>query len=230
MFLNKARNLVFSGFIVLLTGCSAKVPEDLAVDNVETFAKENVETYSCEKIEGEFERELCTLTVIGQLLEENKLEEKHCKVITNIQNQADCYAYISDSQHDLDVCFNIEDKKMRNSCLGDIKRVFLPQTKIKNIELCEKLQADDKWLWANQCRLSYVLKNEILDIQICNTIDYPLAFYNCVKNIAHFNEQSKMCEKIKEIEPFPKNYPPLVFSVSGCKYWVKNNKSYKGLN
>jgi hypothetical protein len=224
---------VHKGFLVVavfLVSCSTyNIDENLTVETVQKIPHKNLETKKCEQISNILERELCTLTVIGKLLESDTLNIKHCDIISDEQIQADCYSYLSENDSDLGVCFKIENADLRTSCLGEIRRVFMPKTQIISLNLCEKLYADGKNLWANQCRFSYVLKNEILDITVCEKIDYPLAYYNCVKHISFFNQDASMCAKIKEIEPFPRNYPPLVFSENGCKYWVENNKSYEAL-
>ncbi|MAI07729.1 MAG: hypothetical protein CMF61_02110 [Magnetococcales bacterium] len=228
LFSKKALNILIVT-CALITGCSSNTTtknlEVTAVNLVEQPSK----TQLCESIENESERELCTLTAIGYLLQNNALSENDCKVITNVQNQADCFSYLSETSHRLDYCFNINDISLRDSCFGDAKRIFKPETIIESEALCEMFDKANKWLWANQCRLSYVLKHEVLDAKKCDKITYPLAFYNCVKNIAYFNEDASICVKINEKLPFPKNYPPLVFSESGCKYWVENKRSYKGL-
>ena len=212
--------------LFLVTGCSQITPNN---SNIQTVSVDEIETLACENIANDLERELCTLTAIGQLLEHNHLQEKHCDVISNKQNKADCYSYFSENTGNLYVCFKIDDLQLRDQCLGETRRIFQPETKIKSLNLCETFEENDKWMWANQCRLSYVLKNEVQDISTCNKITYPLGFYNCVKNIAFLNNDASLCSKVKEREPFPKNYPTLVFSENGCKYWVENKKSYKGL-
>lgn len=216
---------------MFVSACSLNAENNIVnvESNANTLENQKPKTLVCESIVGEAERELCTLTAIGNLLEHNNLSENDCHVISNKQNQADCFSYLTDATHNLKYCFNIKDITLRDSCFGDIKRIFSAENIIESDSLCDKFDKADKWLWANQCRLSYVLKNEILDANMCDKITYPLAFYNCVKNVAYFNNDSSMCIKINDRLPFPKNYPPLVFSESGCKYWVENKKSYKGL-
>lgn len=225
MFLKKVHKSLLVVSLFLMSCSSTHFNETTTIEP----ELKSVETKHCELAYEGLEQELCTLTVIGKLLEANSLTPKHCEVISNEQIHADCYSYVSDNNHNLDVCFNIENPELRKSCLGEMRRIFMPETSLKSLDLCNKFQDDNEDLWADQCRVSYVLKNEISDVEVCDGIEYPLAFYNCVKHVSSFSGDSSICSKVREIEPFPKNYPPLVFSVSGCKFWVENNQSYKGL-
>tara|TARA_Y100000296_G_scaffold16939_2_gene19867 strand:- start:5548 stop:6222 length:675 start_codon:yes stop_codon:yes gene_type:complete len=221
LFLKKVHNFIIVGLV--LAGCSKVVPLEpkkwVDVSKIE----------QCESIVNDEKRSLCTLTEIGKLLEAGELKQEHCDVVSQSQDRGDCYSYYSEISDNLMVCFKIQDLSTRDSCLGDIQRIFKPETLIKSLDLCDLFESDDKWLWANQCKLSYVIKNKSDDLDICKQISYPLAFYNCVKNVAYNRQDSEVCNVINERLPFPKNYPTLVFSENGCKYWVENEQSYKGL-
>ena len=184
----------------------------------------------CEGLPTKNEADICTITLIGFAVEGKTLTKETCLEIKDTQNQIDCFSYYSELNNDTTICLRIEDKPQRDACLGHLKRISQPDFPIESDEKCLALQKAGYQLWHDQCMLSYVVKQKIVDEKVCEHIVKPQSFYNCVKNAALNKKDENLCTYVNKKAPYPANYPPIVFSESGCRYFVKHGGSYEGIS